>query len=160
MAKNKKSAPAKVKKAHLKKPELPAKKEYNSKILKTNMSPQVLKQFRNILLSYKEILQGDLKQMGKEALDKSRTDASGDLSNLPLHAADQGTDTFEQDFTIGIMENEGKEIRQIEEALDRINEKTYGMCESCGNPIPEARLRVVPFASFCIKCQSKNENSR
>ncbi|MFA5795323.1 MAG: TraR/DksA family transcriptional regulator [Candidatus Brocadiia bacterium] len=160
MGKSKKSASVKSKKISPKKPALPVKKENEPKLVKTNLSASLLKQLKNILLARKAIIEGDLGQMGKETLGKSRIDASGDLSNLPLHAADQGTDTFEQDFTIGLMENEGEEIKQIEEALNRIEEKTYGMCESCNKPVPEARLRVVPFAKFCIKCQSKNENRR
>jgi RNA polymerase-binding protein DksA len=128
--------------------------------VKTALSASVLKAYRIMLLARKALVTGDLSQMNDEALAKSHSEASGDLSNVPLHAADLGTDTYDQDFTIGIMENEGEELKEIEEALTRINEKTYGVCEECTQPIAENRLRAVPYARFCIKCQSKNESRR
>lgn len=129
-------------------------------VIKTTFSASTLKHYRNLLLARKTLISGDLSQMNDEALSKSHNEASGDLSNVPLHAADLGTDTYDQDFTIGIMENEGEEIKEIHEALLRIDEKTYGICEGCFQSIAENRLRAVPYARFCIKCQNKNESKR
>lgn len=95
--------------------------------------------------------------MEEETLSKTRREAAGDLSNLPLHIADMGTDTFEQDFSLGLMESEGEEIHEIDKALERIETRTYGLCERCGQPIPEKRLRVIPYARLCIKCKEKEE---
>ena len=128
-------------------------------IPKTSLSASALKQFKGLLLGLKSTLRIDMNQMGDEALGKSRAEASGDLSNVPLHSADLGTDTYEQDFTIGMMETEGIELKQIDDALERITDKTFGICEECRKPIPETRLRVIPYARQCIKCQSKTETT-
>lgn len=98
--------------------------------------------------------------MEDAALSKSRREASGDLSNMPIHMADQGTDTYEQDFTLGLIENEGEEIHEINEALERIQDKTYGICEQCNKSILESRLKVVPSARLCIQCKEKEESDR
>lgn len=91
------------------------------------------------------------------SLKKSGRDASGDLSNLPIHLADTGSDTFDQDFSLGLLEGEDIEAKEIDEALERIENKTYGICEECSNPIAENRLKVIPYARLCIKCQETAE---
>jgi len=126
--------------------------------VKTSLSNQKLKTFKKFLIARKQFLLETLSQMEEESLTKSRREASGDLSNVPLHIADMGSDTFEQDFAIGLMESEGEEVHEIDNALERIENKTYGLCELCNKPIPEKRLRAIPYAHLCIKCKEKEES--
>ena len=81
--------------------------------------------------------------------------AAQDISSF----ADLGTDNFEQEFTIGLIENEEDALREIEFALDRIQEGSYGACETCNKRITKERLRVIPFTRHCIECQRKEERT-
>jgi len=103
----------------------------------------LLEKRREILLNVNE--------MEDEALKKSRLDASGDLSSMPIHMADIGTDNYEQEFTLGLMDSERKLLREIDDALQRIEERTYGICEGTGKPIPKARLEAQPWARYCVE---------
>jgi RNA polymerase-binding protein DksA len=89
--------------------------------------------------------------MEGEALKKSRLDASGDLSSMPIHMADIGSDIYEQEFALGLMDSERKLIREIDDALQRIEQHTYGICEGTGKPISKARLEAQPWARYCIE---------
>lgn len=154
--KKKHSRPAKTKHKTVKaKPVLSALPR--PKKVKTNLSKPKLTFYRGLLLKLKSQLTGNLSQMETESLAQSRREASGDLSDLPLHMADAGTDTFEQDFTLGLMENEGEEVREIDAALDRMGEQTYGVCERCNKQITENRLKAIPYSRLCIRCKEKEE---
>ena len=128
-----------------------------AKNVKTPFSKPKLQGFSDLLLKLKDSLKNNVNQMEGEALSQSRRDAAGDLSNLPIHIADMGSDTYEQDFTLGLIENEGEEIHEIDAALDRINDKTFGICERCSQPISEKRLMAIPYARLCIQCKEKEE---
>jgi DnaK suppressor protein len=116
-----------------------------------------VKIYRDRLLALRARLRGDVTQLADAALKKSRSAANGDLSSMPIHMADIGTDNFEQEFTLSLMENEGDALEQIESALERIDENTYGDCEECGAKIPKARLNAIPYTSLCVKCASQSE---
>ena len=74
-----------------------------------------------------------------------------DLSNLSTHMADIGTDNYDWDFTLGLVDSERKLVMEIESALDRIEDGKYGICEGSGKPIPKARLKAIPWARFCVE---------
>jgi RNA polymerase-binding protein DksA len=128
-----------------------------AKKVKTPFSTGKLHGFTSLLIRLKEALKNTVNQMEGEALSQSRRDAAGDLSNLPIHIADMGTDTYEQDFTLGLIENEGEEIHEIDAALERIEDKTYGICERCSHGISEKRLMAIPYARLCVKCKEQEE---
>lgn len=86
-----------------------------------------------------------------ETLKKSRLDASGDLSSMPIHMADLGTDNYEQEFALGLMDSERKILHEIDDALNRMAEGTYGICEGTGQLIPKARLEAQPWARYCVE---------
>ena len=117
------------------------------KPIKTSLSPKQLAHFRNLLLLKRAELIGDLSAMEEAALQAS----GGNLSNLPIHMADIGTDTYDQDFMLGLAENERQRLREIDDALKRIQDKTYGVCQMTGKPIPEARLEAKPWAKYTIE---------
>jgi RNA polymerase-binding transcription factor DksA len=134
----------------------PAKAEAPAPPLKGGFSKSELKEFSALLLTRKRVLQGDVKKLEDEGCKKG-TDAAGDLSSLPMHLADLGTDNFEQDITLGLMEGEGEEIKEIEEAQDRIADGSFGLCEGCRKRIPKDRLKVIPYARYCVPCKKKEE---
>jgi len=114
--------------------------------------------YRERLVALRARVRGDVSQMADSALKKSRSEANGDLSSMPIHMADIGTDNYEQEFTLSLMENDGGALAQIDAALERIDENTYGDCEECGAKIPKARLNAIPYVALCVKCASNVEN--
>jgi RNA polymerase-binding transcription factor DksA len=113
------------------------------------------KEFKKMLLGLRSRLRGDVNALAEGALRKTRSEASGDLSSMPIHMADMGTDAFEQEFTLSLMEHDGSALEQIEAALVRIEDGNYGVCVECEAKIPRARLEVLPFTPHCVKCADK-----
>ena len=120
--------------------------------LKTSLSAKQLRNYRDRLLKYRARLLVDLGAIEKEALD-----ANADISHMPIHMADVGSDAYDQDLKLGMAASERTRIRDIEEALVRIRKKTYGVCHSTGAPIPEARLRAKPWAKYTKDAAEKIE---
>ena len=107
--------------------------------------------FRDLLLKKRGEIIGDVNSIETESLRKSRLDAAGDLSSMPIHMADIGSDNFEQEFVLGLMDSERKILIEINFALKRIDEGTYGICEGTNKPITKARLEANPWARYCIE---------
>jgi len=122
------------------------------------LAEKVLKKYEKILLIEKE---ETLKLInGIDEIQKKGTkDRSGDLSSYSLHQADMGTDTDESEKRVYHLNKEMDKLKKLNLALNRIYEKTYGICEICGCLIQEKRLKVVPYAKFCIKCKSNEETN-
>ena len=110
-----------------------------------------IEHFKQMLLEKRRDIVGSVNEMRDEALKKSRLDASGDLSSMPIHMADIGTDNYEQEFALGLMNSERKLLREIDDALQRIQQGTYGTCEATGKPIVKARLEAKPWARYCVQ---------
>lgn len=123
------------------------------------MKAEELARFRKVLLLKRDLLSGNVNSLEAQALKRSRQDAAGDLSTMPIHMADLGSDNFEQEFTLGLIENEEEMLREVDEALERIENGTFGKCESCGKTIPKTRLKAIPRASLCVACQRQEELS-
>jgi len=121
------------------------------------MRSRELEQFRKLLLEKRRLLVGDVNALEKAALQDSRQDASGDLSKMPLDMADIGSDNYEQEFTLGLIETEQATLQEIEEAIERIDKKQFGLCISCSQAIPKARLKAIPHAKLCIQCKRLEE---
>lgn len=116
--------------------------------------------YKDSLLAMRSRLLGDVNQLEDEALRRSRQDSSGNLSNMPIHMADMGSDNFEQDFTLSLLEREGGTLQKIDEALSRLAEGTFGLCQDCGSTIPKPRLKALPYAMHCVNCARKQEEHR
>lgn len=116
--------------------------------------------FRRALQNLRSRLRGDLDQMTDEALKRNQPEASGNLSNMPLHMADLGTENYDQEFTLSLIENEQTTLEEINDALDRVERGTFGKCLECGEPIARPRLQAIPYAKHCIECARKLENSQ
>jgi DnaK suppressor protein len=118
-----------------------------------------MKVYKDRLLLLRARLRGDMNAMADAALRKTRTEASGDLSSMPIHMADLGSDNYEQEFTLGLLQNDEDTLGLIESALERIEEGEYGSCSECGGTVPKTRLNAIPYTPFCVKCASKVQRS-
>ncbi len=123
----------------------------------TVMKKADMKVYKERLLLIRARLRGDVNAMANAALYKTRSESSGDLSSIPIHMADVGSDNFEQEFTLSLMENEEETLDLVEAAIERIEEGVYGSCQECGGRIPKTRLNAIPFTPYCVKCASKLE---
>ncbi len=114
---------------------------------RAGLSAKELEHFRALLLEKRRELLGDVSSMEREALRSGNTN----LSNLPLHMADTGTDNYEQEFTLGLVEKDRQLLREIQVALAKIQDGSYGVCEGTGKPISVPRLEAQPWAKYSIE---------
>ncbi len=118
---------------------------------KRSLTNNDTERFKQMLLEKRREILRNVNEIEDEALKKSRTDAAGDLSSMPIHMADIGTDNYEQEFALGLMDSEMKLLREIDAAIGRLEKHTYGICEGTAKPIPKARLEAQPWARYCIE---------
>ena len=116
--------------------------------------------FKELLLKKKAELIKGINHIAKDALKTSQRDAAGDLSAYSLHMADMATDNYDREFSLGLADNEQKILHRIEEALDKIEEDKFGLCELCEKKISKVRLKAVPYAELCVPCQEKQEKKK
>jgi RNA polymerase-binding transcription factor DksA len=117
-----------------------------------HLSDAELDTYKNRLIALRSRIRSDVSTMTDGALSHCRSEAAGDLSAMPLHMADIGSDNFEQEQTLSFIQTDQITLQLIEYALARIKSGTYGTCEICGKPIPKVRLNVLPYAANCIHC--------
>lgn len=127
------------------------------KRVKKRLNKKELSDFKRIVLKRKEEVLAEIKHISDDTLKKSQKDASGDISGYTYHMADVATDTYDREFSMGLASNERKVIYELDDALKKIEEGTFGICEDCKGLIAKNRLRAVPQARLCIKCQKNLE---
>ena len=115
---------------------------------RSKLTPADKKKFKAMLLKKLNEILGNVTVMESEALRRERSD----LSNMPIHMADLGTDSYEIDNIIGLVDSERKILVEVNDALGRIDDGTYGVCEGRGEPIPKQRLKAIPWARYCVAC--------
>ena len=118
---------------------------------KSPLTKKQLMHFRDLLIERLKEITGSVNHIETEALKTSRLDSTGDLSSMPIHMADIGSDNYEQEFALGLMDSERKIVMEIYDALRRIQNGTYGICEGTGEPIPKMRLEGIPWTRYCVK---------
>ncbi|HEX38338.1 MAG TPA: hypothetical protein ENG70_05760 [Candidatus Cloacimonetes bacterium] len=112
---------------------------------------------------YREKLMAQRKKVVKiiEGIDENWSqnirDAVGNVSAYATHIADLGTDSNEREKETYMLERELKNLKNIDGALKRIHDKTYGICSYCGNDISDSRLNAIPHTEFCIDCKRNEE---
>ena len=126
------------------------KKTSTTRKKKSRLTAATIEHFRQMLLHKRREIISNVNEMEDEALKQSRLDASGDLSSMPIHMADIGTDNYEQEFALGLMDSERRLLKEIDDALHRIEQRAYGICEGTGKPIRKARLEAQPWARYCV----------
>jgi DnaK suppressor protein len=125
-------------------------------VISKGLSKSKLKEFRTLLLQRSRLLKNDLEGMETETRGKG-ADRTGDQSTVPGHTAELASDASEKNLSYGRMESQSEELKEIKEALERIEDGSYGICESCQGKIPKERLKAIPYARRCVKCQEKEE---
>jgi len=124
------------------------------------MKKKDLDKFEALLLEKRNKLISEMGNLKKAALETTLKDASGDVSSYSYHMADQGTDAMEREKAFLLASKDGRLLYHINEALRRIQNKTYGKCFECGKVISRARLEAVPHARLCIQCKEKEEKEK
>jgi RNA polymerase-binding protein DksA len=130
-----------------------AKRKNNSKSNKNGLTAAEIEKFRELLLAKRRELLGNVSTMEDETFKKERSE----LSSMPFHMADAGSDNFEQEFSLDLMDSEKNMLKEINDALGRIGEGTFGVCEGKGESIPKARLNAIPWARYCVACAEMQE---
>jgi|SRR5437870_13907635 len=123
------------------------------------MTKAELQTYQDQLNALRNRHNGDVSHLTDEALRRTGGGATGNLSNMPIHMADLGTDNFEQEFTLSLLQNEEQLLDEIAAALERIKHGSFGQCEECKGAIPKARLQAVPYARYCVDCARKLEKN-
>jgi len=108
------------------------------------------------LEAFRKLLNGRLDDLLSEA-NRTVSGMTSQNDNLP-DPSDRATLESDRNFTLRIRDRERKLIVKIKEALERIDDKTYGLCEECGEDISEARLKARPVTTLCIDCKKRQEN--
>ena len=109
---------------------------------------------RERLLALRARIQGDTTQMEDNALNKDHNQ----VTSMPNHMAELGTGNFDQELTLRVLGSEEDTLEQIEAAIERIDNRNYGLCDKCGEKIPKSRLDAIPYAARCVRCASQQED--
>lgn len=120
------------------------------------MKKSDMKVYKERLLAIRARLRGDVSAMADAALRKSGSEGA-EATSMPIHMAELGSENFEQEFTLSLMEAEEDTLDLIEEAIERVEQGNYGKCVECGGNIPKLRLNAIPYTPVCIKCAEAME---
>jgi DnaK suppressor protein len=115
---------------------------------KLNFTP-----YRERLLALRARLLSDTTQMEDNALNKDRSK----ITSMPTNMAELGSGNFDQELTLSSLRSENDALEQIETAIERIDDGSYGRCEECGGKIPKSRLDAIPYAARCVRCATQRE---
>jgi len=124
------------------------------------MTKKELERYKKLIIKKKEELFAELGYLESASMSATSKDQSGDLSSYSFHMADQGTDTMDREMAFTFASREGRYLHHLNEALERIENGTYGVCRICGGKIGKPRLEAVPHATQCIKCKSAEEKKQ
>ena len=113
-----------------------------------------LDQYKKILIDLKENFVRDIKKISNNN-PTLETGDPGDISRHVMHMADVATDMYDREFNMGLASNEREVLIKIEQAIERIKDKSFGLCSECKKSIAAARLKAIPYVNTCLKCQEK-----
>lgn len=119
--------------------------------------PNAWKTFYKDLMSLRASLKGALGERSSETIGASAREASGELS---LNSSDAGTETFDRDVALSMVASEQEALEEVEDAIDRIFDGSYGICQETKKPIKKTRLKVVPFTRFSLEGQNQFEQRK
>ena len=125
--------------------------------MKNKFTKKELQEFKKLVIKKKEEILEDIKHISDDTLKKSQKEASGDISGYAYHMADVATDSYDREFSLGLASSERNFIYELDDALKRIEDGTFGVCQDCKSLIAKGRLKAVPHARNCVKCQEKRE---
>jgi RNA polymerase-binding transcription factor DksA len=122
--------------------------------------PDKFKRYYRLLINLRTHLTEGIERHSEETLKRSAKDDAGDLSAYGQHMADAGTDTFDRDFALSMVANEQEALSEIDSAIKRVHDGTYGICEVTQKPIAKDRLLAVPFTRYSAEAQKNLERNR
>ena len=122
--------------------------------------PEKFRRYYKLLLELRTHLTEGIELHSEETLKRSSKDDAGDLSSYGQHMADAGTDTFDRDFALSLVSSEQEALTEIDAAIKRIHDGTYGICEATQKPIAKDRLLAVPFTRYSAEAQKDIERNR
>lgn len=122
--------------------------------------PEKFKRYYKLLLDLRSSLTEGIERHSEETLKRSAKDDAGDLSAYGQHMADAGTDTFDRDFALSMVASEQEALSEIDAAIKRIHDGSYGTCEITAKPIAKERLLAVPFTRYSAEAQKEIERNR
>lgn len=122
--------------------------------------PEKFRRYYKLLIELRNHLTGQIDTHSEETLKRSSKDDAGDLSSYGQHMADAGTDTFDRDFALSLVSSEQEALSEVEAAIKRIKDGTYGICENTQKPIAKERLLAVPFTRYSAEAQKDIEKNR
>lgn len=125
--------------------------------MKNKYTKKDLAGFKKIIIKRKDEILEDIQKISEDTLKKSQKEASGDISGYSYHMADVATDTYDREFSLGLASNERRFLYELDDALKKVEEGLFGVCEDCKKLISKTRLKAVPYARLCVKCQEKKE---
>ncbi|MDD5006113.1 MAG: TraR/DksA family transcriptional regulator [Candidatus Omnitrophica bacterium] len=126
---------------------------------KNKFDKKTVAEFKKLLIKRKEEANEEINHISSDTLKQSQKEASGDISGYSLHMADVATDNYDREFSLGLAGNERDILIAIDAALNKIKDGSFGLCEECNKPISKTRLKAVPYAKLCIKCQESREKT-
>ena len=122
------------------------------------MTKTQLKAFQEQLRQIGKRLKGEVSTLATEALQKTGSASSGNLSDTPVHPADLASDNYEQGVALSLLENQEQRLEEVAAALERIHQGAFGRCEGCGRDISIERLKVLPFTRHCVRCSEQAQS--
>jgi DnaK suppressor protein len=121
------------------------------------MNKRERKKFEKLLVEMREKKLAYITMLRELAISRTQRDASGDISAFTSHPADISTESDEREKVASLITRETQNLKELDAALERIRDASYGKCDICGGDIPPARLKALPFATLCVKCQTEAE---
>jgi len=125
--------------------------------LKNKLNKKDLAGYKKLIIKRKNEVMDAIERISEDTLKKSQKDASGDISGYTFHMADVATDNYDREFSLGLASNDRQSLYELDDALKRIEEGTFGVCEECKTVLTKARLKALPYARLCLNCQQKRE---
>lgn len=132
-------------------------RDKGGKYVKKKLTKKELGEFKKLIIKRKNEILENLDRISEDTLKKSQKDASGDISGYTYHMADVATDNYDREFSLGLASNERQLLYELDDALKKIEEASFGICEDCKDLITKTRLKALPYARLCLKCQKKRE---
>jgi RNA polymerase-binding protein DksA len=124
------------------------------------LTKRELAKFRTDILKQMADMGEDMSFIRENAISDNIKDATGDHSSYSFHMADQGTDAMEREKAFLLASRESVHLERLRNAIKRIDEGTFGICGSCGEPIAKERLKAVPTATLCVPCKTAKAGGR
>lgn len=124
------------------------------------MRTKELARYEKEILEKIKVQERRLKRSRNGAREDSGPEAAGETSTYTFHMADQGTDAREKEKAFYFASRDEKYLHQLYEAMDRIKDKTFGICRTCGKEIRSERMLAVPTTTICYDCKKKEGEAK